>query len=150
MPIAFSRHHFGLVAGLSLAFGVSGFAEAAEPLQLTCEGRDDNARTANFQSSVKVRIDFDNKIVELLQPTGFVMASTTDRKMDALTPSVQITDTVIVWNLSNSIGVIFRGLIDRETGDTDALWFGPEGTYVGAPNVVFLFRGRCRRATQKF
>ncbi len=141
---------FRLFSGLSVALGLSEIAQAAEPLQLSCESRSDQVSEHNYRAAVKIRIDLDNQVIDLIQPTGYVMASTTDKKMNALTPSVRITDTAIMWNLSNSIGKVFTGLIDRETGDTNATWFMPHGTYDGAPNALFYFQGRCRRATQKF
>lgn len=146
MPISFSPRFVGLIVGLFLVFGVSEFSEAAEPLRLTCEARADNPTDSYWQFPVKFQIDLNKNIIELLQPSGYVMASTTDRKMNALAPSVRIADTVISWNLSNKIGNIFEGTIDRETGDTDASWFGPQAGYPNAPIVITFFRGKCRRA----
>jgi hypothetical protein len=151
MPNDFSQRPFALGLGLSLALGSGAIANAAEPLQLTCESsRADESSPGNYRAPVKFRIDLDNRIVDLLQPGGFVMASTTDRKMNALAPSVRITGAAIAWKLPNSVGPIFEGSIDRETGNATASWFGPRGTYANAPIVAFHFQGRCQRATQKF
>jgi hypothetical protein len=146
VPIRLSPPLGALLAGLSLVLPASGFVRAAEPLQLTCEPLDQGS----YRGPVKFRVDLDNRTVELLEPGGHAMASTADRKMDALTPSVRITDAAIAWRLANSVGVIFEGQIDRETGNSNALWFGPQGTYANAPNVIYTFQGRCRRAAPKF
>ena len=145
---ACSRRLVGLIAGPLLMFGASGFAEAA-PLQLTCESSPD-VPGHYYRSTVKLRVDLDRGIVELLQSSGYVMASTTDKKMNALAPAVRVIDSAIQWRLSNSIGFIFKGEIDRETGDSTVDWHMPRGTYAGADEAIFFFKGRCRRATQKF
>ncbi len=151
MPTAFAPRLLGLLAGWSLVLGASGHAAAAEPLQLTCESsRPDESSPGNYRAPVKFRIDLDRQVVDLLQPAGFVMASTTDRKMNALAPSVRISSAAIAWRLPNSVGPIFEGSIDRETGNATASWFGPRGTYANAPIVAFSFQGRCQRAAQKF
>lgn len=117
---------------------------SAETLTLACESTAEGSGSAIYKSPVKFRIDLDNRIIDLLTPAGGVITSTTNRNMNALTPVVQITDSAIAWNLSNSIGIIFKGSIDRDTGNTDVTWFGPRVI------DAYLFQGRCRRATPKF
>lgn len=116
----------------------------AETLTLACESTAEGSGSALYKSPVKFRIDLDNRTIDLLTPAGSVITSTKSRSMNALAPVVQISDSVIAWNLSNSIGIIFKGSIDRETGNTDITWFGPRVI------DAYLFQGRCRRATQKF
>ena len=142
MPIVFSPRLFGIIVGLCLVAGVSGFAAAADPLQLLCQPRTEGENY--WPNAVKFRIDLDKKIIELLQPNGHVMASTTDKLMNAGTPTVRITASAISWNLSNNIGIIFDGLIDRETTEVKASWHMPRGTYSGAPLAWFSFAGPCQ------
>ena len=137
-----------VVLAMSSVFG-TGAAAAAETLQLTCEAA--NPTDTNYFTTIKVQVDFDNQVVKLIEPTGEVIASTTDRRWNALAPSVRITDGAVAWLLANaSDEVIFRGVLNRETGEVSTVWLGPRGTYANAPFVGKAFRGRCRRATQKF
>lgn len=136
-----------VVVAMSLVFG-TGPAAAAETLQLTCEAREPTGTA--YSGTIKVQIDIDRQIIQLVGPTGAVVASTTDRLLNASAPSVQISDAAIQWRLANTIGVIFDGLLNRETGDIRTMWFGPRGTYANAPLEMQFFNGRCRRSTQKF
>ena len=136
-----------VVLAMSSVFG-TGAAAATETLQLTCEST--NSTGATNYRTVKVRVDFDNQIVAVIVPSGVTIASTTDRRMNALPPIVEISDGAVKWYLANSIGIIFRGLLNRETGDVEMLWYEPQGTYANAPLEIKTFGGRCRRATQKF
>jgi hypothetical protein len=134
-----------VMLGAAIVAGPCLLARAAEPLMLTCESAGGGPR-----ASVRFRIDLDRRTVELLEPSGFVMASTTDRKMNASNPSVRITDAAISWNLSNNVGSVFDGSIDRENGNARTQWMGPQGTYANAPTVAHYFQGRCQRAAQRF
>jgi hypothetical protein len=116
---------------------VSGVAAAAGTLQLTCEGRDDDR-------TYKVQVDLDNKIVTLLNPAGAVIASTTDRKMNALEPSVFISEVIIQWSLSSSEGLIFDGELNRESGNIRVFWYGPQYDLPNAPIAMKAYSGRCR------
>lgn len=136
------------MCAFALVFG-AGAAAAAEPLQLTCEATPPNDLYRS--QTIKVQVDFDNQIVKLIEPTGEVIASTTDRRWNALAPSVRITDGAIGWSLHNAANErIFWGQLDRETGEITTGWFGPRATYANAPFEGNDFKGRCRRATQKF
>lgn len=60
-------------------------------------------------------------------PSADVITATTNGNMNAQTPVVQTTSAVITCNLSNNIGIIFKGLIDRASGNwittlTGQLW----------------------------
>ena len=135
-----------VVLAMSLVFG-AGPAAAAETLQLTCEA---SAPSLTYGTTLKVQVDFDNKIVQLVDSTGAVMASTTDRWLNALAPSVRISDVAIQWRLENSKFTIFDGILNRETGVLVTMWTGPRGSYANAPLEPKTFGGRCRRSTQKF
>ena len=80
------------VLAMSLVFG-TGSAAAAETLQLTCEPNEQLAFYAlDYQATIKVRIDFDNQTVAFVNPGGLLIASTTDRRWNALAPSVRISE----------------------------------------------------------
>jgi hypothetical protein len=118
----------------------------AETLMLACESTAEGSGGTPYKS-VKFQIDLEQRVVNLLTPTDGVMASTTDRRFNAVAPSVQITDSAIVWRLSNGAGeFIFRGTIDRTAGSVEAMWFEPRAGTMS----VHSYQGRCRRATQKF
>ena len=136
-----------VVLAMSLVFG-TGSAAAVETLQLTCETADPS--DMSYSGTIKVQVDFDNQIVALIDPSGATLRSTTDRLMNALPPTVRITDGSVQWRLANSMGFIFEGLLNRETGDINMVWLGLRGTYANAPLEIKNFSGRCRRATQKF
>ena len=131
------------VLAMSLVFG-TGSAAAAETLQLTCEPNEQLAFYAlDYQATIKVRIDFDNQTVAFVNPGGLLIASTTDRRWNALAPSVRISEGAVEWRLANSSTGIFWGSLDRETGKIGGVWLEPGGD-------TKQFNGKCRRATQKF
>ena len=145
---SFSRPSFSATllwsAALAVALVLPVSLAHAETLTLICES---TAESYVPYKSVKFRIDLDNRIVVLLTPADGVLASTTERRYDAVPPRVDISDSAIAWKLSNSIGeFIFRGSIERETGDAETMWFGPQTGGMG----INGFGGRCRRTTQKF
>lgn len=78
-------------AALAVALVVQASPARAETLTLACESTAEGSGSALYKSPVKFRIDLDSRVVDLLTPAGGVIASTTDRKMNALRHHVKIT-----------------------------------------------------------
>lgn len=134
-------------AAVAIALIAQASPAGAETLTLACESTAEGSGSTLYKASLKFQVDLGQRIVNLLTPTDGVMASTTDRRFNAVAPSVQITDSAIVWRLSNGAGeFIFRGVIDRTSGTAEAMWFEARAGRMD----VHSFQGRCRRATQKF
>ena len=124
-----------------------GMARAEEPLQLSCEAAADSNGPNGWARTVNFRVDPNAQTVELSEPGGSILASTIGGDLGGLAARVQISPSIIQWTRSNSVGVIFYGMINRETGEARAMWNARERT---GELATWLWNGRCRRAAAKF
>jgi hypothetical protein len=93
---------------------------------------------------LKVRVDTDAKVIELLDQDDKVQAGTLRAAhlsgMGGSQIDVTINEQVINWGVARMWGI--SGYVDRKTGRIDALWAAPNGY---SPNTLIRqFHGTCR------
>ena len=117
-------------------------AQDAEPepqvVILVCEPNELPPGSSGYPFAVKIKIDRVNRTVDLLASGGTVLASTSDRRYNALPPMITFTEEKYSWKLQNKIGTLFDGFIDRHTRDANFFWDTDRGSK--------SFRGRCKKA----
>jgi len=123
-------------AAIAIALLVQAAPARAQVVTLICQNN--NAGSSKEFNSFTLRINYDQKVVELLSPSGTVWFS----------EAARITESEVQWFRVDSSGFIleggFSGTLNRLSG---------EGS-TGFPSQSGAFRiqmsGPCRRATQKF
>ena len=114
-----------------------------EPLRLACEPGE-KRNDSYYPLPVRVVVDLAGRIVTLQATGGGVMTSTTDKRSATRPPTVRFSDAAFVWDLSTTRGgTVFKGTIDRETGNADMFFTDGSGR-------SYFFEGRCRLVGQKF
>jgi hypothetical protein len=121
------------ILALAIALVVSASPVRAEVVTLVC--RNDGPTPGH--GSFTLRVDYDRKIVALLQPDGIARYSA----------PATITESEVRWNaVLSGDGKIFQGSLNRLTGKGLANFPLP---FAGQIMMGGMF-GPCRRATQKF
>lgn len=120
-------------AALAIALLVPASPARAEVVTLVCQHES--------SISVTIRVDYDRKIVDLLQSDGTARFSS----------AAQITEGTVEWDVlvNNANGQHFFGTLNRFTGQLSNMSYPVDDVKAGH----FYSRGmsgQCRRATQKF
>ena len=118
-------------AALAVALLVQASPARAEVVTLICQNNYDNKAGSQGPSSFTLRINYDQKLVELLNPSGSVWFS----------EAARITESDVRWD-SNE-GALFMGSLNRLSGEGVASFMQKGGR-------LRVMSGPCRRATQKF
>ena len=99
----------------------------------------------SWTRSVRVRVDTDAKVIELVDQDGSTLASTLRASrlagLGAYELDVTINERVINWGILRMWGI--SGYIDRKTGQLDVLWATPNG--YSPDTLIRQFHGTCRQ-----
>ncbi len=123
-------------AALAVALFVQASPARAEVVTLVCQSEANTPQLPGWGSSFTLRINYDQKIVDLLHPSGSVWFS----------EAATITESYVQWFRWDSSGKApsFKGSLNRLSGQGEATISEKES------NIIRQMSGPCRRATQKF
>jgi hypothetical protein len=124
-------------AALAIALLVQASPACAEVVTLVCQNE---SGSSNWRSSFTLRVNYDRKIVDLLQSDGGVLLSS----------AATITESDVKWFWDNSKWDYnsdkaqgFMGALNRLSGEAEV-------TFSVRQVIPYHLSGPCRRATQKF
>jgi len=123
-------------AALAVALLVQASPARAEVVTLICQGESIEPQHRAWGTSFTLRINYDQKIVDLLGPNGTVWFSA----------AATITESSVSWdkwNYSSGYAPGFMGSLNRLSGHGLA-------TFRYENESMRSMSGPCRRATQKF
>jgi len=147
MTSKFLRLACGVVA-LIAVLGMSSTA-SANTFTLVCQPAAAAAPPQWFggpwSRALKVRVDTDAMVIELLDQDENVLATTLRAShlagLGGYQVDVKVNDSAINWGVVRMWGT--SGYVDRKTGQVDVLWATPSG--FSPDTLIRQFHGTCRQ-----